>query len=217
MQYHLARKTIVSVTAVAAFAWLSPPAAIAQSDAELLEAVRACQRVPDVLARLACYDRALPPAAQAADVDSVPGSREERVAAAAGPIPAPEPTPRPAARPAPVPAARPAPVPAADPAPEPTPVPAAGPAPNPAPIFQPQRDSAESLPTMVQIVELRNPSLRTTEFYAADGRVFVRSNATTIPRWPEPPFEVEIQTGMFGAIYLKFPDSGPRVRVAVRN
>jgi hypothetical protein len=52
----------IYATAVIAVAWVQlPPAASAQSDAALIEAVRACQRVGAGAARLACYDRALPP------------------------------------------------------------------------------------------------------------------------------------------------------------
>jgi hypothetical protein len=75
---------------------------------------------------------------------------------------------------------------------------------------------ADERPVMAQIINLEMPSVRTTRFYAADGRVFVRSDAT-IPRWPDLPFEVEVQTGHFGTVYLRFPATNLRVRVAVED
>jgi len=71
--------------------------------------------------------------------------------------------------------------------------------------------------TTVQIIEVQMLSPGTTRFRAADGRTFVRADARTIHRWPEPPFDVEIQSGRFGTLFLKFPDSGLRIRVAVQN
>jgi hypothetical protein len=71
------------------------------------------------------------------------------------------------------------------------------------------------LATTVRIVEVQMPSLDTTRFVAADGRIFVRERARTVVRWPDTPFDVEIQSGIFGTIYLKFPDSGRRIRVSV--
>lgn len=65
-----------------------------------------------------------------------------------------------------------------------------------------------------RIVEVEMPSLDTTVFRAADGRVFVRERARTVLRWPDPPFDVAIETGQFGtSTYLRFPD-GLRIRVA---
>ncbi len=93
---------------------------------------------------------------------------------------------------------------AAEPAP-------AAPAPPPAPA------RAEASPNFVQIVEVRAVSAGTTHFHAADGRVFVRANASRIYRWPEAPFEVEIQVNRFGTTYLKLPDSGPRIRVSTAD
>lgn len=50
----------LSITLLA-LAWLVQPAAFAQSDAQLLEAVRSCQNIDGLSARLACYDQVLPP------------------------------------------------------------------------------------------------------------------------------------------------------------
>lgn len=41
--------------------WLLQPMAFAQSDSELLQAVRGCQSIGGLSARLACYDDVLPP------------------------------------------------------------------------------------------------------------------------------------------------------------
>jgi hypothetical protein len=100
---------------------------------------------------------------------------------------------------------------AAVPAPEPPPQRAAQPAPQ-----QPSSQSASS--TIARIVEVEMPSIDTTVFRAEDGRVFVRSNATSVVRWPETPFDVEVDRSMFGnTTYLNFPGRNLRVRVAVRN
>lgn len=72
-------------------------------------------------------------------------------------------------------------------------------------------------PTTVRIVEVQMPSPGTTLFHASDGRIFVRANARTIYRWPGTPFDVEIDTGLFGNLFLKFPETGLRIRVAVRD
>jgi hypothetical protein len=70
-----------------------------------------------------------------------------------------------------------------------------------------------SAPT-ARIVEVEMPSLDTTLFRAADGRVFVRERATTVVRWPDTPFDVEIETSIFGtSTYLRLP-GGRRIRVA---
>jgi hypothetical protein len=66
---------------------------------------------------------------------------------------------------------------------------------------------------MARIVEVEEVSVSTTHFHAADGRVFIRANAQRRYRWPEAPFDVEIQYSRFGTTYLKF-DSGLRIRVA---
>lgn len=161
-QDHDAKKSIAWGMALASLAWLLQPVANAQSDAETLEAVRACQRVPGLSSRLACYDSALPPIVNSVDGDVSPPPLEERAATVARPEP--------------------------------------------------------PLATTVQIVEVQMPSLNTTLFRAADGRVFVRENARTIHRWPDTPFDVQIESSILGSsTYLRFPNSGLRVRVVVRN
>jgi hypothetical protein len=169
----------------ASLAWLLLPVANAQSDAEILEAVRACQRVAELSSRQACYDRALPPIIESVDSDdsraspTERGERAERAARA-------ERTER---------------------------VDSVDRAERVATVNEPE----PPLATMVQIVEVQSPSLGTTRFRAADGRIFVRENANTRPRWPDTPFDVEIRSGVFGSTYLMFPESRLRIRVTVRN
>jgi hypothetical protein len=178
--YHANKKSIGRGIAIASLAWTLQPVANAQSDAEILEAVRACQRVPELSSRQACYDRAVPPIVEPAQ--NVPAPTVESLDEAPAPIV------------------------------EPVDI-------DDAPTPPPERvaivEEPESLPTMLRIVEVQMPSVVTTRFLAADGRMFVRANAHTIHRWPDAPFDVEIQVSTFGATYLKFPESGLRVRVAV--
>ena len=115
---HTNKKNIGWGIALASIASLLQPVANAQSDAEIVEAVRACQRVPGLSFRMACYDRAFPPVIESVDSDESPAPHEEPVAAVAEP--------------------------------------------------EPPRE------TMARIVEVQMPSLGTTQFSAADGRVFVR-------------------------------------------
>lgn len=69
-----------------------------------------------------------------------------------------------------------------------------------------------------RIIEVQMPSLSTTLFLAADGRTFVRERATTVIRWPDTPFDAEVQTNNFGtSTYLKLPGTTPRFRVVVRD
>jgi len=82
-----------------------------------------------------------------------------------------------------------------------------------------ERVASDSEPELTaRIVEVQMPSLSTTRFLAADGRTFVRERATTVIRWPDTPFDVEVQTNNFGtSTYLKLPGTAPRFRVVVRD
>ncbi|MGD2166926.1 MAG: hypothetical protein PVF63_02395 [Gammaproteobacteria bacterium] len=154
----------ISAIAIVLLGWQLQPVANAQSDAEILESARACQRVTDVSSRLSCYDRVLPPVVES-HRNVEPPPQPQRSASAA-------------------------------------------------PAAEPDRP----LPASVQIVEVETPDLATTVFHAANGRVFVRENARTRHRWPEPPFDVEIETSRFGtSTFLSFPATGLRIRVTVRN
>lgn len=69
-----------------------------------------------------------------------------------------------------------------------------------------------------RIVEMQRPSVTTTVLLAADGRVFVRTNTTTVVVWPDAPFEVDIDRSRLGnSIYLVHPRTHERVRVALRD
>lgn len=179
--YHKTMKFIgLSFTLFAfAGAGLVPTQAFAQSDAEIIGTVRVCQQVPEENARLACYDRILPPAnGNAAVSRQEPAQRANTPAAPAN---------NPPQTASSVPEGRGSVVP-----------------------FFNQSDAV-----MTQIVEVEQLSLTNARVTAADGTVFVQSNSTTVTRWPDTPFEVEVQRGAFGTIYLWLEDSRQRVRVAV--
>lgn len=157
----------------------------AQPAGEIASAVRECQRIEGMSARLACYDRAFPPG------DTAPADGDMAAAeAAAPPARAAE---RPAARPADrVESA------AAAPAAEST-------------------DAGTSGDTTVSIVQVRVLRPRETIFYAEDGRSFMQTGGPARLRLPEPPFDVALESGAFGATFLRLPEDGPRIRVAVRE
>jgi len=204
MRDHQAKKIIRWGIVCTSLIWQLQTVASAQTDAEIVNAARACQRVTVLSARLACYDQILPPAlesAEAAQTDNVPAQPADAVPL----VNTPEPV---AANPAEPVAAMPA---------EPAAVIAEPVAP---PVAESRSARAEpvretDLPNMVQIVDVVTPNPTTTTFHAADGRVFLRERASRIYRWPETPFDVEIQTSRFGAVFLKFED-GLRIRVAIR-
>ena len=166
----------VRLTAIVLLAYALQVPANAQSENDIAAAVRACQRVAELSARLACYDRAFPPlmgsAAEPgapASAAASPGSAGAVRAEAAPPLP-------------------------------------------PAPPAQAPRWEA------ARIVEVESPDLRTTIFHAEDGRVFVRQDATSVIRWPDTPFDVEIETSFLRtSTYLKLPGRGQRVRVTLRD
>ncbi len=83
-----------------------------------------------------------------------------------------------------------------------------------------ERQRIEQFDSRAQIVEVQQPSLRTSRFITADGRVFLQSNATRVNRLPAMPFEVEIQTRLAGTTILVIP--GPdgrdqRIRVTLED
>lgn len=215
MKVHQANKNNIRLgSMLALLIWLLQPTAHAQSDSEFGAAARECQRITELSARLACYDRILPPMVESPAVDAT-----ERA-------PAPVATPAPRTQvPPPAAESRAADPVAAIPASTPTPTPT--PTPMPTPQQPTERntavrtaepatsESAAAQPATARIVEVQTPSTSTTIFHAEDGRVFRRERATRIYRWPEPPFDVEIQTSRFGTVFLKFED-GLRVRVANR-
>lgn len=157
--------------------------AYAQSDAEISGTVRVCQQVPDQDARLACYDRILPPGNGTAAVSSQ--ALAPRASTPAAPT-----------------------------------TPAAS-APETASSTVPERRSSvvpffnQSDAVLTQIVEVEQLSLTSSRVTAADGTIFVQTNSNTVTRWPDTPFNVEVQRGAFGTVYLWLEESRQRVRVAV--
>ncbi len=185
MQYYYKTMKFIGLSlTLFAFAGFLQTQAFAQSDAEIIGTVRVCQQVPEEDARLACYDRILPPTnGNAAVSRQEPAQRANTSAASSRPA-TPANPPQTASS---VPEGRGSVVP-----------------------FFNQSDAV-----MTQIVEVEQLSLTNARVTAADGTVFVQSNATTVTRWPDTPFEVEVQRGAFGTIYLWLEDSRQRVRVAV--
>ena len=157
--------------ALVAAIWMTQSSAYAQSDAEILESVRACQNVPGLSLRLACYDRVLPPnveAIEGAAPSSAPGmqsrpavsgsaatAREEELQETVAEL-----------------------------------------------EEQLQRETIDTTPT-ARIIEVQRPSVRTSRLIAEDGRVFVESVSTSIIRWPETPFDVEVNRSVTGTISLR--------------
>jgi hypothetical protein len=54
-----------------------------------------------------------------------------------------------------------------------------------------------------RIIEVQRPSVRTSRLIAEDGRIFVESVNTSIIRWPETPFNVQINRSITGTITLR--------------
>ena len=77
-------------------------------------------------------------------------------------------------------------------------------------------EQQEELETSAEIIEIQKPSLRTSRLLAADGRVFVQSKATTTTQWPEVPFNIEIESSLFGSTkYIKIPGRRDRIRISI--
>jgi len=157
-------------------ACLLQPIAYAQTDAEILASARACQNIAGLSLRLACYDRVLPPATESTGTG------------------VPRPAPRVDNRPS---------VPAVSNR-ENTPSTREAELEETVAELQErlQRDEIDSA-TTARIIEVERPSVRTSRLYAEDGRVFVESVTTSIIRWPETPFDVEVNRSITGTISLR--------------
>ncbi len=87
--------------------------------------------------------------------------------------------------------------------------------------FEVERQRTEDFESRAQIVEVEQPSLRTSRFITSDGRVFVQRNATRVNRLPEIPFDVGIETRLAGTTILLIPDPitgrDQRVRVLLED
>ncbi len=184
---------------------VSLPAANAQSDAEL----RACQTIDSLSARLACYDRLLPPTTETADsIANVERSvnrtgnrsvnRTENSQAPASPA-RPEPmgnTQSSAALESTVDA-------------------------NSSPsllerttsIFRPKEESVSG--TTIQIIEVQTPTLSSFRLITSEGEVLYKNKLTSVINWPETPFEAEVDQGLVGTLFLKIPGRTKTIRVSV--
>lgn len=173
--------------------WLAQPSgANAQSDAEILAGIRACQGVPSSSARLACYDSVLSP--DDLDAGETPSDAREREAVTDS---APESV-QSERRRAEV---------------------ALAPVPGEDTREQSVRldpDAAAQLTSAVTITEVRALRPGQTLFFAADGRVFQQLSSRT-PQLPDPPFEVEFESGALGSTFLRLPESRSRIRVTLRD
>ena len=224
---------------VGAMPLLAAQALIAQTDAERLEALRACLGIESDAARLLCFESIV--AAQPAGADAsaersgaTSTNEEIEVAADAEPPDAPD---APAAASAPAGRSAPPalPAPPAPSAPDPIDVadgsgagadesrpPAAAqtadtraPAADVAPVREREQDrtSDEERAETVVIVEAGRLYRGNATFAADDGRLFVQTSGSTSRRLPEAPFEATLEAGAFSSVFLVAPSAGFRVRV----
>lgn len=170
---------------------------------DVQEAVRACQQIEELSFRLACYDRAFPPMAPMspmapsnANADTA-GTPTATTSGTAGTGNARVTTPANTGQVS----TPPAPAPRAD------------------NTTQDSIFSRMSRPdVIVQIVEVERIDLRNSRLVTEDGQIFLESNSTTVTRWPDTPFDVEVQRSITGTLYLVIPGgNGRRIRVALAN
>ena len=215
---------------------LAAQAPIAQTDAERLEALRACLDIESDAARLLCFESIV--AAQPAGTDAsaersgaTSTNEEIEVAADAEPPDAPD---APAAASAPAAPSAP-PAPPAPSAPDPIDVadgsgagadesvpPTAAqtaddraPAADVAPVREREQDrtSDEERAETVVIVEAGRLYRGNATFAADDGRLFVQTSGSTSRPLPDAPFEATLEAGAFSSVFLVVPSAGLRVRV----
>lgn len=193
---------------------LAGEAASAQTDAERLEALRACLDIESDAARLLCFESIVgaEPAGTAAPGDRAAGTgtnegaepaseaeRQEATAASVRGDEIGEPVEdrRGQARPTP-------------------PQPAAGArADDAAPGRQRDRDRAreEAAAETILIVEARREYRGNAIFVTDDGRSFLQTSGNTARVLPEAPFEATLEDGAFGSVFLVARSAGLRVRV----
>ena len=163
---HTNKQKVVLGIVMVSLVWLMQPSAYAQSETELLGAVRTCQNIDGLSERLACYDQVLPPGAAVIEnitpmIEVSTGrstattSREAELEKAV------------------------------------------------AELEQQLEIGSLSESPLARIVEVKRPSASTSRLIAADGRVFVESNSTTIVRWPDTPFDLEVNIGITGTITVR--------------
>jgi hypothetical protein len=161
---------------LASLAWLVVPIASAQSDAAILASVRACQSITGLSERLACYDRVLPPGTGTVGTIGAAGT--------SGAVVAPRRTETiergnsEVAREQELEATV-------------------------AELEQQlEREIIDDVPT-ARIIEVQRPTIRTSRLIAEDGRVFLESVETSIIRWPEAPFDVEVSRSITGTYSIR--------------
>jgi len=218
MQQLCRARKVTGAAALAALAWLGAPAAHAQPQADAATAVSACQRVTGRSARLDCYDRAFPPVDEADARQDAAARRETRAEQAREPSAEPKRDDRTAANRDESAAAK-----RDESATAKVDESAAARRDENGAAIRERRGAilGKTAPEVVdhaRIVEVQTPSVAETLLVAADGRVFVRTNSTTVVRWPDAPFEVDVEKSWLGnSLYLVHPRTGERVRVGVRK
>jgi hypothetical protein len=177
---------------------LAAPLLRAQSDTDgSLAAFRACERIADDAARLDCLDDALAGSAR-------PPAPAPAPAATASPVQVPAPAAQPSADP-----------PAAPPAAAAATPTRAAPPPPPSERTQQQQAASDRDNGIVRIVELRRSGVGQVSFVTDDGRVLVQTGGAT-GRFPDAPFDAQLESGMRNTYFLTSPLGGPRIRVAER-
>lgn len=187
MTYFTKKHSIRLLSALCFFALVQINPAYSQ-DLNILQSISSCQQIDDLSFRLACYDRLFPPGTPISATSSTSSSTSPRASTNAPSTAVPvnnNPVSAPPVVPAPAPART-------------------------TTIFQPQQETS----TMVQIVEVEKTDLRNSRLVTSDGTVFLQTNATTITRWPQTPFNVEVQRSLTGTIFLVLPRN-QRIRVAI--
>jgi hypothetical protein len=234
MQQLCSARKIAGAAALAVLTCLGAPAGHAQPQADAAAAVSACQRVPGRSARLDCYDRAFPPVDEADARQDAAARRETRAEQAREPSAEPKRDDRMAANRDESAAAKRDESPVAkrdesavakrdESAVAKRDESAVAKRDESAVAKRERRGSIldKSAPELVdhaRIVEVQTPSVAETLLVAADGRVFVRTNSATVVRWPDAPFEVDIEKRLLGnSLYLVHPRTGERIRVGLRD
>ncbi len=199
---------------------LAAQALIAQTDAERLEALRACLGIESDAARLLCFESILAAPPASGDRSSATSANEEIEVAADSERPDAPDTPATPSAPSP-----PEPVDVAE-------IPGAvGGKSVPQPAAQSADDRAsaadvaperereqgqapdEEQAEAVVIVETGRLYRGNATFATDDGRLFVQTSGSTSRRLPETPFEATLEAGAFSSVFLIAASAGLRVRV----
>lgn len=193
---------------------LAAQAAVAQTDAERLEALRACLGIESDSARLLCFESIV--SAQTAGTEAS-GERAAGIATNEGVEPAAEAEPPEATT-------------ASARGDEPDDPVADGPEPTRPATAEPAADGAlaadvtrerprgrdqerENVADPILIVEASRRYRGNAVFATDDGRRFVQTSGNTARVLPEAPFEATLQDGAFGSMFLVARSAGLRVRV----